>query len=31
LSTLQLELIDAIPRNPAGKVLKHVLKDQYKG
>ncbi len=27
----QLEIIDAIPRNPAGKVLKHVLKDQYKG
>jgi acyl-CoA synthetase (AMP-forming)/AMP-acid ligase II len=27
----QMELIDAIPRNPAGKVLKHVLQDQYKG
>lgn len=27
----QLELTDAIPRNPAGKVLKHVLVDQYKG
>ncbi|MFV0318251.1 MAG: class I adenylate-forming enzyme family protein [Microthrixaceae bacterium] len=27
----QLEIIDAIPRNPAGKVLKHVLVDQYKG
>ncbi|MCO5317106.1 MAG: AMP-binding protein [Microthrixaceae bacterium] len=27
----QLEFIDTIPRNPAGKVLKHVLVDQYKG
>jgi cyclohexanecarboxylate-CoA ligase len=27
----QLEVIDTIPRNPAGKVLKHVLRDQYKG
>ncbi|MGI9578216.1 MAG: class I adenylate-forming enzyme family protein [Microthrixaceae bacterium] len=27
----QLEFIDVIPRNPAGKVLKHVLQDQYKG
>ncbi len=27
----QLEVIDVIPRNPAGKVLKHVLRDQYKG
>ena len=27
----QLEFVDAIPRNPAGKVLKHVLQDQYKG
>ncbi len=25
----QLEIIDTIPRNPAGKVMKHVLKDQY--
>lgn len=27
----QLEFIDVIPRNPSGKVLKHVLRDQYKG
>jgi cyclohexanecarboxylate-CoA ligase len=27
----QLEVIDTIPRNPSGKVLKHVLRDQYKG
>jgi acyl-CoA synthetase (AMP-forming)/AMP-acid ligase II len=27
----QLEVIEVIPRNPAGKVLKHVLRDQYKG
>lgn len=27
----QLEVIDAIPRNPSGKVLKHHLRDQYKG
>jgi acyl-CoA synthetase (AMP-forming)/AMP-acid ligase II len=27
----QLELTEEIPRNPAGKVLKHVLRDQYKG
>ena len=27
----QLEIIDAIPRNPAGKILKHVLKEQYGG
>jgi cyclohexanecarboxylate-CoA ligase len=27
----QLEVVDTIPRNPAGKVLKHVLRDQYKG
>ena len=26
----QLEIIDVVPRNPAGKVLKHVLRDQYK-
>ena len=25
----QLELVDVVPRNPAGKVLKHVLRDQY--
>ena len=25
----QLELVDAIPRNPAGKVLKHDLRDRY--
>jgi len=27
----QLEIVDTIPRNPAGKVLKHVLKEQYTG
>jgi acyl-CoA synthetase (AMP-forming)/AMP-acid ligase II len=27
----QLEVVPAIPRNPAGKVLKHVLRDEYKG
>jgi acyl-CoA synthetase (AMP-forming)/AMP-acid ligase II len=26
----QLELIDALPRNPTGKVLKHQLQDKYK-
>jgi acyl-CoA synthetase (AMP-forming)/AMP-acid ligase II len=25
----QLELIDTIPRNPSGKIVKHVLRDQY--
>jgi len=27
----QLEVVDVIPRNPSGKVLKHVLRDQFKG
>lgn len=27
----QVELIDVIPRNPSGKVLKHVLQDRYEG
>ncbi len=27
----QVEVIDVLPRNSAGKVLKHVLRDQYKG
>ena len=27
----QLEIVDEVPRNPSGKVLKHVLADQYKG
>jgi non-ribosomal peptide synthetase component E (peptide arylation enzyme) len=26
----QLELVDAIPRNPMGKVLKHQLRDRYR-
>ena len=25
----QLELVDAIPRNPTGKILKHELRDRY--
>jgi cyclohexanecarboxylate-CoA ligase len=25
----QLELIDTVPRNPSGKIVKHVLRDQY--
>ena len=25
----QLELVDAVPRNPAGKILKHDLRDRY--
>ncbi len=25
----QLEVVDILPRNPAGKVLKHVLRDQF--
>jgi non-ribosomal peptide synthetase component E (peptide arylation enzyme) len=25
----QLEIIDVIPRNPSGKVVKHVLRDTY--
>jgi acyl-CoA synthetase (AMP-forming)/AMP-acid ligase II len=25
----QMEIVDTIPRNPAGKVLKHVLREQY--
>jgi len=25
----QVEVVDVLPRNPAGKVLKHVLRDQY--
>jgi acyl-CoA synthetase (AMP-forming)/AMP-acid ligase II len=27
----QLEIIDSLPRNPSGKVVKHVLRDQFKG
>jgi cyclohexanecarboxylate-CoA ligase len=27
----QLEIVETIPRNPAGKVLKHVLRDEFKG
>jgi cyclohexanecarboxylate-CoA ligase len=25
----QLELVDTVPRNPSGKILKHVLREQY--
>ncbi len=25
----QMEIIEVIPRNPAGKILKHVLRDEY--
>jgi acyl-CoA synthetase (AMP-forming)/AMP-acid ligase II len=25
----QLELVDAVPRNPSGKILKHKLREQY--
>ncbi len=25
----QLEIVQAIPRNPSGKIVKHVLRDQY--
>ena len=25
----QLELVEAVPRNPSGKILKHVLREQY--
>ena len=27
----QLEVVPAIPRNATGKVLKHVLRDEFKG
>ena len=27
----QLEPVQALPRNPTGKILKHVLQEQYKG
>lgn len=27
----QFEVVDALPRNSAGKVLKHLLRDEYKG
>lgn len=27
----QLEIVDVLPRNPSGKVLKHVLRDEFKG
>jgi non-ribosomal peptide synthetase component E (peptide arylation enzyme) len=26
----QLELVEVIPRNPAGKILKNDLRDRYK-
>ncbi|MBV9412298.1 MAG: hypothetical protein JO148_11925 [Acidimicrobiia bacterium] len=25
----QLEIVDTIPRNPSGKIVKHVLRDTY--
>ena len=27
----QLEIVESLPRNPSGKVLKHVLRDEFKG
>ncbi|HVM41348.1 MAG TPA: cyclohexanecarboxylate-CoA ligase, partial [Acidimicrobiia bacterium] len=27
----QLEVVDAVPRNPAGKILKHELRDRFGG
>jgi cyclohexanecarboxylate-CoA ligase len=27
----QLELVDALPRNPGGKILKHELRAKYSG
>lgn len=27
----QLELVDVVPRNPAGKILKHQLRERFKG
>ncbi|HTO01850.1 MAG TPA: cyclohexanecarboxylate-CoA ligase, partial [Microthrixaceae bacterium] len=27
----QIEFVDLLPRNQAGKVLKHVLRDEFKG
>ncbi len=27
----QLEIVDALPRNSSGKVLKHLLRDEFKG
>jgi acyl-CoA synthetase (AMP-forming)/AMP-acid ligase II len=25
----QLEIVEAVPRNPTGKILKHELRDRY--
>jgi cyclohexanecarboxylate-CoA ligase len=25
----QLEIVDTVPRNPTGKILKHQLRDEY--
>ena len=25
----QLEIVDAVPRNPAGKILKHALRERF--
>jgi acyl-CoA synthetase (AMP-forming)/AMP-acid ligase II len=27
----QLEVVDVVPRNPAGKILKHQLQARYEG
>ena len=27
----QLELVDVVPRNPSGKILKHKLQEQFAG
>ena len=27
----QIEVVEALPRNTSGKVLKHVLRDEFKG
>jgi cyclohexanecarboxylate-CoA ligase len=27
----QLELVDVVPRNPSGKIMKGALRDRYRG